>query len=100
MTVEDKTQKPAEEGSPTEPGVAAETPTEEEEFTPFVDKAIAFAVLSLPFSALLAWVRDVLIEPLGQRVAHIILLIGIVAFLLSLGNAARWIHRVRTRQKG
>jgi hypothetical protein len=99
MTAEDKSQRPKEEGHPTEQGVAPETQPEEEELTPFVDKVIAFAVLALPFSALLAWVRDVLIEPLGQRVAHIVLLIGIVTFLLSLGNAAKWIHRVRTRHK-
>ena len=98
MTPEDKPHQPTEEGQP--PQQEADSPPQpEEEETPFIDKVIAFAVLSIPFSALLAWLRDVLTDQFSIRVAHIVLLIGIVTFLLSLGNAARWIHRVRTKKQ-
>lgn len=100
MTSEDKPHQPTEEGQPPQQEPTDQPPIEEEEETPFIDKVIAFAILSIPFSALLAWLRDVLTEQFSIRVAHIVLLIGIVTFLLSLGNAARWIHRFRTRKQG
>ena len=97
MTSEDKPQQPAEEERVAEP-VPGTVAQPEEELTPFVDKFIAFAVLSIPFSALLVWIQDVLIVRFSKSVTHIVLLIGIVTFLLSIGNVAKRIHRFRIKR--
>jgi hypothetical protein len=97
MTPEDKPQQPSEERRPPDQPVMPHAGPEEEELTPLIDKVIAFVLLAIPFSAFLAWIQDLLIERFSRSVAHIVLLIGIVTFLLSLGNVAKRIHRYRTR---
>jgi hypothetical protein len=78
-----------------EPG-ARPDPFEDEGFVPLLDKAIAFVILSIPFSALLVWVQELLAEHFSKSVTNIVLLIGIVTFLLSIGKAAKWINYYRT----
>ncbi len=97
MTHEDKPQQPLEEGRSPDQEVAPQPEAGEEQLTPFVDKVIAFALLSIPFSAFLVWAQDLLLERFSRSIAHTVLLIGIVAFLLSLGQVAKRIHRFRTR---
>lgn len=71
---------------------------EEEDLTPFADKLIAFAVLAIPFSALVVYVQELMIEHFSKSVVHIVLLIGIVVFLLSIGTVAKRIHAFRTKR--
>jgi hypothetical protein len=97
MTHEDKLQQPSEEGRPADQTAGPQTESVEEELTPFVDKVIAFVLLAIPFSAILAWSQEFLIERFSRSIANIVLLVGIVTFLLSLGQVAKRIHRYRTR---
>lgn len=98
MTHEDKPQQPSEEEHPADQPVAPRAEPDEEELTPLVDKVIAFVLLAIPFSAFLAWVQDLLIERFSRSITNIVLLVGIVTFLLSLGQVAKRIHRFRTKQ--
>jgi hypothetical protein len=95
MADEEKQKQPLEEQSAQPQPPASNHP--EEELVPFLDKFIAFVILAIPFSALLVYVQDLLIERFSKSVTNIVLLTGIVVFLLSIGTVAKRIHAYRTK---
>ena len=94
MTDDPMSNRPDGKGAPTpKDEVPPEAVPAPEEPVPFVYKAIAFAILALPWSFLLSEMQELLEQYQSGSLGRVALLIGIVAFLLLVGALAKRLHR-------
>ena len=84
-----------------EPCATAVSEEDDEPSSTFLDKAIAFLVLIYPFSKLIAFVQDLILDRfhdwLPESIAKISVLIGIIGFLVAIGWLAKIVYSYRLK---
>ena len=63
----------------------------------FRDKAIAFAVLVVPYAHLLNWIVTSIEDYVPRQVYSLVMVAGIVGFLVLVAFGAHLVTRLRTR---
>jgi hypothetical protein len=74
-------------------------PEQSEEFespVKFMDKAIAFATLVLPYAYGLNWIVNAIEDHVPRQIYSLVMVAGIVGFLVLVGLGAHVVSRLRT----
>ncbi len=63
----------------------------------FRDKAIAFAILVVPYAHLLNWIVTSIEDHVPRQVYSLVMVAGIIGFLVLVGFGSHAVRRLRTR---
>jgi hypothetical protein len=94
MTVQQEDKEKSAEAAP----VPVEQPEQFEEVEPikFLDKAIAFAILVLPYAYGLNWLVNAIEDHVPRQIYSLVMVAGIIGFLVLVALGAHFVRRIRT----
>jgi hypothetical protein len=75
----------------------AEQSLEDEDPINFSDRVIAFLILILPFSWSIDKTQELLLDKVSPFIAHMAVLVGLIAFLLLVGWLSKRVHEYRKK---